>query len=225
MLRRSRRGAAGGRGGGGEAALTAAQLDAARAGEPDAVTLVYQAYSGKLYRFFVANGFDQYTAEDLTGQVFVSAIQSLPRFRGPTEAFAGWLFRIARNDLLDYRRSQKRRPVDALDDRMAEVADLEHGRAPDPEGMALTRLDVGDAIRGLRELSEDQREVLTLRFVWDMSTVEVAERLGKSVGAVKALQHRGLASLQRRLGVGARADGADPYPSAPHGRLGGEETR
>lgn len=230
MLRRTGHGAAGAAGGGedGTVVPNAAQLDAARAGDTDAVTLIYQTYSSKLYRYFVTNGFDKHTAEDLTGQVFVSAIQALPGFRGPAEAFAGWLFRIARNDLLDFRRSQKRRPVDPIDDRLADVAKVERSRAPDPEGMALTRLDFGHAIRGMRELSDEQREVLALRYVWDLSTAEIAERLDKTVGAVKALQHRGVASLQRRLGVrndGQGSGDSHPYPSDPPGRLGGQETR
>jgi RNA polymerase sigma-70 factor (ECF subfamily) len=229
MLRRSKQGAAGRPGGDQDVVLTTAQLEAARKGNADAVTFIYQAYSNKLYRFFLSNLGNHHTAQDLTGQVFVSAIQSLPKFRGPVEAFGGWLFRIARNDLLDFRRTQTRRPTDPLDERLADVARTERRSAPDPEGLALTRMDFGQAMRGLRELSEDQREVLTLRFIADMSTVEVAETLGKTVGAVKALQHRGVASLQRLLASdgdhSGQPRGARPYPSDAPRRLGGQETR
>jgi RNA polymerase sigma-70 factor (ECF subfamily) len=229
MLRRSKQGSdARPDRGNTDTVLTAAELDAARRGDADAVTHIYRSYSQKLYRFFMSHLGNHHTAQDLTGQVFVSAIQSLPRFRGPSEAFGGWLFRIARNDLLDFRRSQMRRPTEPLDERLADVAQMERSHAPDPEGIALTRMDFGHAMRCLLELSEDQREVLALRFVADMSTVEVAEAVGKTVGAVKALQHRGLASLQRIIAASPngsrRSRSQQPYPSTPPRRLEGEET-
>ena len=98
--------------------LTAADLVAARRREPAAVTRVYTAYAPALFRFFLAAVGDRPTAEDLTSDVFKSAIEDLPRFRGPVEALGGWLFRIAHHDLSDYRRRQARNPVQPLDDRL-----------------------------------------------------------------------------------------------------------
>ena len=84
--------------------LTAADLAAARLREPAAVSRVYTAYAPALFRFFMASVGDRHQAEVLTGTAFLSAIEALPRFRGPIEALGGWLFQIARDDLYDHRR-------------------------------------------------------------------------------------------------------------------------
>ena len=180
--------------------LTAADLVGARRREPAAVTRIYTAYAPALFRFFLAAVGDRPTAEDLTGEVFKSAIEGLPRFRGPVEALGGWLFRIARHDLSDYRRRQARNPVQPLDDLLEEEA-AAAGGAVDPEELALERLEGDRVLAALRQLTCDQREVLLLRLVADLTAPEVAGILHKSTEAVKALQHRGLASLARLLGV------------------------
>ena len=179
--------------------LTAADLVGARRREPAAVTRIYTAYAPALFRFFLAAVGDRPTAEDLTGEVFKSAIEGLPRFRGPVEALGGWLFGIARHDLSDYRRRQARNPVQPLDDLLEEAALA--GGAVDPEELALERLEGDRVLAALRQLTRDQREVLLLRLVADLTAPEVAGILHKSTEAVKALQHRGLASLARLLGV------------------------
>jgi RNA polymerase sigma-70 factor, ECF subfamily len=179
--------------------LTAADLIGARRREPAAVTRIYTAYAPALFRFFLAAVGDRPTAEDLTGDVFKSAIEDLPRFHGPVEALGGWLFRIARHDLADYRRRQARSLVQPLDDLLEEAA-LATG-ADDPEELAIGRIEGDRVLAALRRLSPDQREVLLLRLVADLTAPEVAGILHKSTEAVKALQRRGLASLARVLGV------------------------
>jgi RNA polymerase sigma-70 factor (ECF subfamily) len=191
--------------------LTAADLVGARRREPAAVARVYTAYAPALFRFFLAAVGDRPTAEDLTGDVFKSAIESLPRFRGPVEALGGWLFRIARHDLYDYRRRQARNLVQPLDD-LLEEAGLAGG-AMDPEELALDRVEGDRLLAALRQLTSDQREVLLLRLVADLTAPEVARILNKSTDAVKALQHRGLASLARVLGL--TNDTSSPEPQSP----------
>jgi len=88
------------------------------------VTRVYTAYAPALFRFFLAAIGDRRQAEDLTGTAFVSAIDSLPRFRGPVEALGGWLFGIARHDLYDFRRRQARSQVEPLEDDLGEASAL-----------------------------------------------------------------------------------------------------
>jgi RNA polymerase sigma-70 factor (ECF subfamily) len=190
--------------------LTAADLMGARRREPAAVTRIYTAYAPALFRFFMAAVSDRPTAEDLTGDVFKSAIEDLPRFRGPVEALGGWLFRIAHYDLSDYRRRQARRLVQPLDD-LLEEASL--AGAMDPEELALDRVEGDRVLAALRQLTPDQREVLLLRLVADLTAPEVARILNKSTDAVKALQHRGLASLARLLG--ASNDTSSPEPQPP----------
>jgi RNA polymerase sigma-70 factor (ECF subfamily) len=179
--------------------LTAADLVGARRREPAAVTRIYTAYAPALFRFFMAAVGDRPTAEDLTGDVFKSAIEDLPRFRGPVEALGGWLFGIARHDLSDYRRRQARHPVQPLDDLLEEAALA--GGVMDPEELALDRVEGDRVLAALRQLTPDQREVLLLRMAANLTAPEVAGILHKSTDAVKALQHRGLASLARVLGI------------------------
>jgi RNA polymerase sigma-70 factor (ECF subfamily) len=192
-------------------ALTAADLVGARRREPAAVSRIYAAYAPALFRFFMAAVGDRPTAEDLTGDVFKSAIEGLPRFRGPVEALGGWLFRIAHHDLSDYRRRRARHLVRPLDDLLEEAAAA--GGAVDPEELALDRVEGDRVLAALRQLSPDQREVLLLRLVADLPAREVAGILNKSTEAVKALQHRGLASLARLLG--ATNDTSSPQPQSP----------
>jgi RNA polymerase sigma factor (sigma-70 family) len=191
--------------------LTAADLVGAQGREPAAVTRVYAAYAPALFRFFLAAVGDRPTAEDLTGDVFKSAIEGLPRFRGPVEALGGWLFRIAHHDLSDLRRKQTRSPgITPLDEALDEAA-LAVG-ADDPEELAIQRIEGDRVLAALRQLSPDQREVLLLRMAAGLTAPEVAAIVGKTTGAVKALQRRGLASLARVLG--ATNDSSAPEPLA-----------
>jgi RNA polymerase sigma-70 factor (ECF subfamily) len=191
--------------------LTTADLAGARRREPGAVTRVYTAYAPALFRLCLAAVGDRPTAEDLTSDVFKSAIEDLPRFRGPVEALGGWLFRIAHHDLSDYRRRQARNLVQPLDDRLEEAALA--GGAMDPEQLALDRVEGDRVLAALRQLTPDQREVLLLRLVANLTAPEVAGILNKSTDAVKALQHRGLASLARLLEV--TNDTSSPEPPSP----------
>jgi RNA polymerase sigma-70 factor, ECF subfamily len=203
--------------------LTAANLAAARRREPAAVSRIYTAYAPALFRFFMAAVGDRHQAEDLTGTTFVSAIEGLPRFYGPIEALGGWLFQIARHDLYDHRRRQARARIEPLEDHLPEAAAA--AGADDPEELAIERLEGSRVMAALRELSDDQREVLLLRMAGGLTAPEVAETLGKTTGAVKALQHRGLASLARVLG-GLRSphQAQDrPYPSPDPARLTSQE--
>ncbi len=178
--------------------LTAADLAGARRREPAAVTRVYAAYAPFVFRFFLAAVGDRPTAEDLTGDVFKSAIEGLPRFCGPVEALGGWLFGIARHDLYDYRRRVARARTQSLDDVLDEAA-LAAG-ADDPEALAIERVEGDRVLAALRQLSTEQREVLLLWMAAGLTAPEVAAVVGKTTGAVKALRRRGLAGLARVLG-------------------------
>ena len=178
--------------------LTAADLAAARRREPAAISQVYTAYAPALYRFFLAAVGDRHTAEDLTGDVFASAIKGLPDFRGPVQALGGWLFRIARHDLFDHRRRQARASrVESLAEVLENAATA--AAAEDPEELALDRVEGGRVLAALRQLAPDQRDVLLLQMAAGLTAPEVAAVLGMTTGAVKALRHRGLASLARLL--------------------------
>jgi RNA polymerase sigma-70 factor, ECF subfamily len=193
--------------------LTMAELAAARRREPAAVSRVYTAYAPALFRFFMASVGDRPTAEDLTGEVFTSAIDSLPGFRGPVEALGGWLFRIARHDLYDYRRRQARARMEPLQDVLEEAAAA--AGADDPVELGLARVEPGWLLAALQQLPADQREVLLLRVAGGLTAPEVALVLNKTPGAVKSLQHRGLASLARLPGRRGQAEGTQPPHPSP----------
>jgi RNA polymerase sigma-70 factor (ECF subfamily) len=199
--------------------LSTADLAAARRRDPDAVARIYQAYAPSLLRFFAAAVGDRHAAEDLTGTVMAAAVEDLPGFRGEVSKLGGWLFRIARHDLYDYRRRVARARTEGLDVVLDEAALAED--APDPQRL-VERPDGGRVMAALEQLSTDQREVLLLRLAAGLTVGEVAATLGKTTGAVRALQHRGLASLARKLeptvaGQVHGDHGGDEQPPDPSG--------
>jgi len=202
--------------------LTATDLAAARRREPGAVARMYAAYAPALFRYFMAEVGNRQDAQALVGFVFLSAIESLPKFRGQVEALGGWLFKIARHDLIDFRRKQARYRVEPLDDNLDEAA--ARTASDDPQDVAIDRLEGSRVMAALRQLSPDQREVLVLRMASGLTAPEVATALNKTTGAVKALQHRGLASLARVLGLRSLEEPEQgPYPSPNPDRLTSQE--
>ena len=129
----------------------------------------------------------------MASEVFVEAARRVRDFDGGGAAFAGWLFTIARHDLLDRGRAQRRRVVEPV----PEIPDVE--TVPDPADGVLDRLEAGKVRGALEKLTEDQREVVLLKFAAGLSNEETAVATGKPIGAVKSLQHRGLAALKRAL--------------------------
>ncbi len=170
-------------------------LERARAWDRAALAEIYDRYSPQIYRLAVRVTGDPDIAEECVAETFTRFLAALRRGGGPREHLRGYLFRIAHNWLNDHYR---RRPTMRLDpERDAPVA---------PDGWdAAWR---AEALRAaLAALPPAQRTVLTLRFLEGLSPREVAEVMGKSVGAVKVLQHRALRALRRQL---RRADGPPP---------------
>jgi len=149
--------------------------------------------------------------ENLTGEVFVQVVRDLNRFQGDWPGFRGWTFTIARNRLLDERRSDSRRSVEPLLDAESEL----EGSA-DVEEEVFARFGLGRVVEVLGALSPSQRDVLLLRVLGDLSVEEVARVLGKRQGSIKQLQRRGLASARRKLEPqAAGSGGAGVTESAP----------
>jgi RNA polymerase sigma-70 factor (ECF subfamily) len=126
--------------------------------------------------------------EDVLGEVFVQVVRDIGRFRGDDDALRRWLFSIAHNRVMDTHRRFRRRPPAMLE------PVLDTGKAPPPDDPFAPEL-----VAALAGLSLDQREVVVLRFVGDLSLEAVARITGRTVGAVKALQHRALESLVRAI--------------------------
>ena len=180
-------------------------VEAARR-DPAQFDALYRKYLAQVYAYALYELADHHAAEDATERTFLRALAALPRFReqarpddGPeASTFRVWMFRIARNVVATERRSRRRRPADSLD--LALGAGLVIPDGTDLEAQAVTRDEAAEALRALQALPDDRRRALTLRFVDEMSTAEIAGVLGRSEGAVRVLIHRALGAVARELG-------------------------
>jgi RNA polymerase sigma-70 factor, ECF subfamily len=169
-------------------------VEYARRGDAAALAALYEHFRQDVFRFLYYRTGDAEVAADLTGDVFERVIKGLPRYR-PERPFAAWLFQIARNSVIDYWRQQQVRQDVPLDERIS-------SNGLSPEQSVEQQLTVERLTRALQHLTEEQREVVILRFVVGLSIATVAATLEKSSGAVQMLQQRGLASLRNRLFIG-----------------------
>jgi RNA polymerase sigma-70 factor (ECF subfamily) len=175
----------------------AQQLDGlvreARGGDPDAFARLFEHFHGPVFRYLLARLGNRTEAEDMASEVFVEAARRVRDFDGGGAAFAGWLFTIARHDLLDRGRAQKRRVVEPVPD------PPEVETEPDLADGVIDKLEADHVREAMEQLTDDQREVILLKFAAGLSNEEAAAATGKPLGAVKSLQHRGLAALRRIL--------------------------
>jgi RNA polymerase sigma-70 factor (ECF subfamily) len=167
-----------------------ALLTAAQAGGEWAYERLYRSLAPAVAGYLRVQGAAE--PDDLTSEVFERAFSALGRFSGGEAQFRSWVFTIAHHRLTDERRRAARRPVWA-DGEVPEAA------AGDVEDEADRRLATERVRRLCDGLAPDQRDVLLLRMLADLSVDDVARGLGKTPGAVKALQHRGLAALRRQM--------------------------
>lgn len=169
-------------------------LRQAQAGDRDALGRLYADCSPRVLGFLRTQGIADH--EDVAAEVFVSMVRNLPRFSGDEDAFRGWVFTIAQRRLIDERRRRGRRPEDPFEN--GDLADV-MGSGPSVEGEAMDRLRTSGLLEAIEELTPDQRAVLYLRAVADLSVPDIARALDKPETAVKALLRRATASMSRRL--------------------------
>ena len=164
----------------------------AKAKDLTALTEIYDLLHPRVFRYVFAQLRHRQAAEDITHEVFLDVLESIERFT-PAQpgAFVAWVFRIARNDVIDYRRRGRVRQHSPLED-----ADDLYDDGPDIGDAVVRTLQAERAWQLLRSLTEEQREVVLLRFGAELHTEEVAVVVGKSVGAVKVMQHRAVAALR-----------------------------
>ena len=175
----------------------AAVLAAARDGAPWALERMFSALAPAVTGYLRVQG--SVEPEDLTSEVFVAILRNLRNFQGDEAGFRAWVFTIAHRRLLDERRRRARRPPPEPLTDAAEALAPNSPAAVDVEGAVERSLGV-ERVRALCErLVPDQRDVLLLRLLGDLSIEQIAGTLGKSNGAVKALQRRGLAAVGRLL--------------------------
>lgn len=177
-------------------------LAAARAGEPWACARIHDDLSRAVLGYVRLRGVPD--PDDVTSEVFLCVFRDLLRFEGDEEDLRAWVFTIAHRRVLDAWRRTARRPAQA---RFPSHLDVVGGDAED-DAFALLGLDRVEEL--LRTLTPAQRDVVLLRVLADLSLEQVAEATGRSVVAVKALQHRAMSALRRTIG--------DPPASRPPGR-------
>lgn len=155
--------------------------------DPRRFAELYEANFERVYAYVAARVRDRSEAQDLTSEVFHQALANLGRFEWRGVPFAAWLYRIAANAIVDRaQRAGRERPLDATDP--AASVDLEEIELR------------GKVFRLVKELPAEQSKVIEMRFAGGASIREVAKHLGRSEGAVKQLQYRGLQTLRDRLG-------------------------
>jgi len=159
----------------------------------EAFAQLYEEHFDKIYRYVTFKIGNKTEAEDMTQQVFLNALQSISSFKWKGIPFSAWLFRIAHNQVVDYLRSKKRTTV-PLDESLV-------SNDNNPQLLTEQKLDIEQLILATEKLTEAQREVISLRFAGELSIAQVAKAMGKSQGAVKALQHSAIVALRKTLRV------------------------
>jgi RNA polymerase sigma-70 factor, ECF subfamily len=174
--------------------------------DPVAFDGLYLLFADRVFRYLLARLGDVEAADEVTSLVFMRLIEKIGMYhlapKDNVAIFSAWLYRLAYNKMVDVLRAQKR----------ANLVDLEHAEhVSDGEALSWPHAMLGmeesvhikvefeSVMQKMELLNEQQREVLVLRFVEELSIAETAEAMQKSEGAVKALQHRALATLRRHL--------------------------
>ena len=168
-------------------------LEQARQRDPTALATIYDTYAHKIYAYIYRHVGDPHRAEDLTSVVFLKMLEALDRDRFAQDALQSWLYRIAYHAIVDESRRRKRRPIADLYD------DLPISSERHPDRMAARNMEQASLRGAIDQLTDDQRDVILLRFGEGMTAPQVAEILDKTEEAVRALQRRGLNNLRKLL--------------------------
>jgi RNA polymerase sigma-70 factor (ECF subfamily) len=168
-------------------------VEFAQQGDREALEALYLLHFDRIYSYLHMSVGNRHDAEDLTTQTFLRMLEAIGRFRWRSAPFSAWLFRIAHNLAMDHFRAAKRWQPEE------EVPEPEDAEASSAEDEALQSIGRRSMLELIENLSHDQQQVLTLKFVFSFSNGEAATILGKTEGAVKSLQHRALTSLQKQV--------------------------
>src|SRR6187551_1803374 len=174
-------------------------VEAAQQGDPEAFGALFDHFYGPVYRYVAARVGRPSDAEDLAQLVFVKALEALPRYESRGVPFGGWLFKLARNVVIDHVRTRRElAPLDLL---------VERPHPDDgPDELAVLRQELDSVAYALRRLTPEQREAIELRFFAGLSAKEAAVAMGRQEGTVRGLQFRAIAALRRELGIAPDID-------------------
>ena len=176
-----------------------ALVELARKGDADAFGLLYDHYQSSVYRFLFYRTRSSQLAEDLTSETFFRALRSMSNFRWQGKDFGAWLMTIARNLATDHFKSGRTR-LELTTEDMGVHDDATEG----PEAAVLAGLTNEILLTALKSLPDEQRDCLIMRFLQGMSIAETAAVLGRSDGAIKQLQLRGVRNLAKLMPEGIR---------------------
>ena len=167
----------------------------AQRGDQHAFGDLYVTHAPAIFRYLFAHLQNSMDAEDLTGEVFLKAWKSLPKYTERGAPFLAFLFRIARNALVDHYRHNNR-----LEHKAPEEMDgYKVENMPEPVETVGRRLEHQKILGVMSQLRPDYQSVLTLRFISELSPEEIAQVMNRSVGAIRVLQHRALAALRLEI--------------------------
>ena len=176
-----------------------ALVELARTGDADAFGLLYDHYQSSVYRFLFYRTRSVQLAEDLTSETFFRALRSMNNFRWQGKDFGAWLMTIARNLATDHFKAGRTR-LELTTEDMSAHDDATEG----PEATVLAGLTNEILLGALKSLPDEQRDCLIMRFLQGMSIAETAAVLGRSDGAIKQLQLRGVRNLAKLMPEGIR---------------------
>ena len=165
----------------------------AQKGDRDALEELYLIHFDRIYSYLHMSVGNRHDAEDLTTQTFLKMLESIGKFRFQAAPFSAWLFRIAHNLAMDHFRAARRWQPEE------EVPEVAGDEEPSAESQALQAIGRQSMLALIENLSPEQQQVLTLKFVFNFPNADVATILGKTEGAIKSLQHRALVSLQKQI--------------------------
>jgi len=168
-------------------------VDFAQKGDREALEALYLLHFDRIYSYLHLSVGNRHDAEDLTTQTFLKMLEAIGRFRWQSAPFSAWLFRIAHNLAMDHFRSTRRWQPEE------EVPEPEDATETSAEDAAMESIGRRSMLELIEDLSHEQKQVLTLKFVFNFSNGEAAAVLDKTEGAVKSLQHRALVSLQKQI--------------------------
>jgi RNA polymerase sigma-70 factor, ECF subfamily len=170
-------------------------VERARAGDSEAVGWLYDRYFERIFKYVYLKVGNPTEAEDITEQVFLKMIEAIGNFTWQGSSFASWLYRIAHNQVVDTVRQRSRRPQVPLEP----VGELLPSDADDPHRLAEWSVFWDHVREAMTHLTELQAQVIMLKFGADLSNAQVAEIMGRTEGAIKALQYSALQNLHKLM--------------------------
>ncbi len=158
--------------------------------DEEALRALYETYYPKVYNYAFLQLGDIHAAEDLASDVMLKMLEAIRSYSFRGLPFSAWLFRIARNRLIDLHRRRRRRGEVDLSETLASTL-------ANPQSLAERALERGQLQVALKHLTDEQRQVIVLKFIQGFDNRSIGRIMGRSEGAIKSLQHRALLALRR----------------------------